>query len=59
MTVCELIKELQCVDPSAEIGITNHLTDWDIETIGDVPHVHERCLGEVYIVMGAIRHDGK
>lgn len=51
MTVSELIEELQKHDPSADIGITDHLSDWGIETIGCVPHVYERCLGEVYIVL--------
>jgi hypothetical protein len=52
MTVAELIEELRKCDPSAEIGITDYLTDWDIEVICCNPHIHERCLGEVYIVLG-------
>ena len=52
MTVSELIEELSKCDPNADIGITDHLSDWDIEIICSKPHVHERCLGEAYIVLG-------
>jgi hypothetical protein len=51
VTVRELIEQLLLVDQDAEIGITDHLGDYEIETMGEFPHVYEKCLGEVYIVL--------